>query len=51
MPENEHELIEMIRKNDNPEQALLVAVEVIIGFLNHHESTELRSPVVSPEHA
>ena len=45
MTENEIQLLKMIRTNDNPEQALLIAVDVIIDFLNHHVSTELKSSV------
>lgn len=45
MTENEIKLLEMIRNHDNPEQALLVAVEFILDFLNHHESVELKSSV------
>lgn len=33
MTENEIELIEMIRNNPNPEQALVTAIEIIIDFL------------------
>ena len=50
MTENETTLLDMIRSNDNPEQALLVAIEVIVDFLNHHESTELKSSVEFPAH-
>jgi hypothetical protein len=49
MTENETTLLNMIRENDNPEQALLIAVEVILDFLNHHESVELKSSVEFPE--
>lgn len=49
MTENEIKLLEMIRTNDNPEQALITAVEVIIDFLNHHESSELKLSVGSRE--
>lgn len=51
MTKNENDLIEMIRKNDNPQHALLVAIGVIVGFLNRPESTELKSSADSPEHA
>ena len=49
MTDNETALLNLIRNNDNPEQALLVAVEVIVGFLNHPEASELKSSVASPE--
>lgn len=50
MTDNETALLDMIRNNKNPEQALLVAAEVIIDFLTRHESTELKSSVDSPAH-
>lgn len=50
MTDNETILLNMIRENENPEQALLVAVNVIIDFLNHHEASELKSSVESPAH-
>ncbi len=48
MTDNETTLLDMIRKHDNPEQALLVAINIIVDFLNHHESVELKSSVESP---
>lgn len=45
MTENETALLDMVRNHNNPEQALLVAIEVIIDFLTHPESTELKSSV------
>ena len=38
MTENEKELINIIRENDNPEQALMTAAVIILGFLKQHES-------------
>ena len=32
------ELIELICENDNPEQALMTATQIIIDFLKQHES-------------
>ena len=40
MTANEIELINLIRENDNPEQALTVAVETILIYLKQHESSE-----------
>ena len=40
LSENELELIRLVRENDNPEQALMVAATIIIGFLKQHESSE-----------
>ena len=51
MTEYEAKLLDIIRTNDNPEQALLIAIDIIIDFLNHLESTELKSSVESLEHA
>ena len=38
MTDNEMELINIIRENDNPEQALMTATVIILGFLKQHES-------------
>ena len=43
MTENERELIKLIRENDNPEQALMTAAVIILGFLKQHESSEVAS--------
>lgn len=45
MTENEKELIRMIRENDNPEEALMTAAVIILGFLKQHESFEVQAPV------
>lgn len=39
------ELIRIIRENDNPEQALMVAATIILGYLKRHESSEERVAV------
>lgn len=39
MSENQIELISLIRENDSPEQALMIAATVILGFLKLHESS------------
>ena len=44
MTENERELIKLIRENDNPEQALVTAVNTILCFLTQHESSEVQAP-------
>lgn len=46
MTDNECELIQMIRENDNPEQALHTAVSIIIDFLKQHELSEEPSVAV-----
>ena len=45
MTENEKELIKLIRENDTPEQALMTAAVIILGFLKQHESFEEQAPV------
>ena len=40
MSNNELELINMIRENDNPEQALMTATIIVLGYLKQHESFE-----------
>lgn len=40
MTENELELIRIIRENDNPAEALMIATAIIIDFLKQHESSE-----------
>lgn len=45
MTENEMELIRIIRENDNPEQALAMAVETILLYLRQHGSSEVQAAV------
>ena len=45
MTENEKELIKLIRENDNPEQALMTAAVIVLGFLKQHGSSEAQAPV------
>ena len=40
MSENSIELINIIRENDDVEQALMTATQVILDFLAQHESSE-----------
>jgi hypothetical protein len=44
MTDNEKELINMIRENDNPEEALMTAAVIILGFLKQHESFVEQAP-------
>lgn len=39
MTENQKELVELIRENDKPECALMVATLIILGFLKQLESS------------
>lgn len=45
MTDNELELIEMIRNHKNPEKAFVTALEIILLFVNHRESSESKSSV------
>lgn len=40
MNENEMELLRIIRENDSPENALLIAVDVILKYLRRPGSSE-----------
>lgn len=40
MTRNELELLNMIREHDNPEIALETALEIIISYLEQHESCD-----------
>ena len=44
MSNNTVELINIIRENDNPEQALQTAIEIISSFLEQCESYQEPSP-------
>ena len=44
MTENEIRLINLIRENDNPEQALSTAVNIILSFLEQPESFGVQAP-------
>lgn len=37
---NEEELLRMIRENDNPEQAVMTAIDTILEYLRQHGSSE-----------
>ena len=45
MTMNEIELVNIIRENDNPEQALMAAAVIILGYLKPHESSEEQAAV------
>ena len=45
MSENNIELIRIIRENDNPEQALMAAATIILGYLKQHGSSEGQAAV------
>lgn len=41
---NNIELLNIIRENDNPEQALLTAIDIIVSFLEQSVSSQAPSP-------
>ena len=45
MTANELELINIIRENDKPEEALATAVDIILLYLVQHESSEGQAAV------
>lgn len=49
MTDDERKLIDLIRKHDNPEQALITATAVILEFLKQLESSEPPSVVCLQE--
>ena len=51
MSDKEIKLIEMIRNNDDPNQAFITAMEIILGCLKLLEPSELKQVVDSLEHA
>ena len=48
MTDKEIELINLIRENDNPEQAILTATAIILEYLKQHESSEEQLSVCLP---
>ena len=38
MTQNEKELLDIIRTYDNPQQALLTAIDIICQYIKQHES-------------
>ncbi len=48
MTENEKELINLIRENDNPSQALMTAAVIVLGYLKQHGSSEVQAAVAPP---
>ena len=51
MTANEQELINIIRENDNPVQALSTAVDIILLYLVQHESSQEQVAVAPLEPA
>lgn len=44
MTNNEIELLNIIRENDNPQQALMTATVIILDFLKQHGSSQEQAP-------
>lgn len=40
LSENEKDIIRLIREHDDPEQALTIAIEIILSDLKQHESCQ-----------
>ena len=51
MTENEKILIDMVRENDNPMEALIKATGIVISFLMQHGSSEEQAVVYPQEPA
>ena len=45
MTQNEIELLKIVRADDNPDQAIIMAIDIILSFLTHLESSELEFSV------
>ena len=45
MTENEIELINIVREQDNPVQALMIAIKIIVSYLMQHGSSPTPSSV------
>jgi hypothetical protein len=48
MTDNELKLLELIRENDNPEEAIITAVSIITSFLEQEKSFVGQAPVYPP---
>ena len=51
MTENEKELINLIRENDNPSQALMTAAVIVLGYLKQNGSSVEQAAVDPRAHA
>lgn len=43
MTDNELKLLKLIHENDKPEEAIVTAVNIILSFLEQHESYQVSS--------
>lgn len=51
MTTNENKLLSMIRNHNNPEQAVEIAIQTIVEFLERLQSSQEPSPVYPRESA
>ena len=49
MTENESKLIQLIRENDNPDKALITAIDTILLFFTQQRSSEEQAAVYLQE--
>lgn len=47
MTSHEIELLSMIREHSEPDKALMTALDIIIMYIERHESVEEQAPVCS----
>ena len=47
----EDELLKLVRENDNPEQAAMIAIDIILEYLRQPESFEARAAACLQEPA
>ena len=45
MTNNERELLNIIREDENPARAVAITIDIILSFLEQHESSQLQEPV------
>lgn len=51
MTQNEQELIDLIRSNKDPQNAMMVAIDIICQYLKQRESSQEPSVAVQQESA
>lgn len=44
MTDTEKKLLDLVRESGDPEQAILIAISVVLDYLSQHESSQLPSP-------
>lgn len=51
MTNNEKNLIELIRRSEEPEKALIIAANIIADYLEHHGSSEKQALDLQKKHS